>query len=131
MDAVLYTQILDDKFLGTLCNLGIPKKDVYFQQDNNPKHTSKWASAWFLSKKVDNLDWPPNSPDMNIIEHIWEYLECCVHSHMPLPSNLGGLWQALLEEWALIEDDYIAKLYDSMVDQVQVLLEAKGGHTKY
>ena len=131
MNAQFYTQILDDEFLGTLCDLGINKKDVYFQQDNDPKHTSRLATDWFNKKKVDKLEWPPNSPNMNIIEHAWEYLERRVHSRTPLPRNLGELWEALVEEWGNIEDDYITKLYESMPDRVQALLEAKGAHTRY
>ncbi|KIK75311.1 hypothetical protein PAXRUDRAFT_18852 [Paxillus rubicundulus Ve08.2h10] len=69
MDALLYVQILDDELMGSLCDLGINKKDIYFQRDNNPKHTLKLATTWFQKKKIDKLDWPSNSPDMNIIEH--------------------------------------------------------------
>ncbi|KAI6034685.1 hypothetical protein BKA83DRAFT_4042857, partial [Pisolithus microcarpus] len=64
-------------------------------------------------------------------EHVWEYLEHCVHSCTPLPWNLSALWDALLEEWGQIEDTYIVKLYESMPEHVQALLEAKGMHTRY
>ena len=56
MDTMLYTQILDDELLGTLGDLEIKKKDIYFQQDNDPKHTSWLASEWFSKKKLDKLD---------------------------------------------------------------------------
>jgi len=131
MNAELYTQILNDEFLGTLRDLGINKKYIYFQQDNDPKHTSRLATDWFNKKRVDKLKWPPNSPNMNIIEHAWEYLERRVHSCTPLPRKLGDLWEALVE-WGNIEDDYyITKLYESMPDHIQALLEAKGAHTRY
>ena len=120
----LYVQILDDELLGTLGDLGIKKKDIYFQQDNDPKHTSKLASEWFKNKRLDKLDWLPQSPDMNIIEHVWNYLERRVSSRTHLPSNVTELWEALVEEWQCIEDDYIAKLYDSMPERIQALLEA-------
>jgi hypothetical protein len=68
---------------------------------------------------------------MNIIEHAWDYLDRRVHSRSPLPKNLGELWDALVEEWGRIDDDYITKLYESMPRRVQALLEAKGGHTRY
>ena len=40
MDGPLYTEILKDDVLGTLKDFSIKKKDIYFQQDNDPKHTS-------------------------------------------------------------------------------------------
>ena len=67
---MLYTKILKDNILGTLKDLSIKEKDVYFQQDNNLKHTSKMAQEWFRKNKLDVLDWAPSSPDMNIIEHV-------------------------------------------------------------
>ena len=41
-----------------------------FQQGNATSHTSRIAREW--------LQWPSNSPHMNIIEHIWDALQCAV-----------------------------------------------------
>ena len=131
MNMVLYSEMLDDKFLGTLRDLEINKKDIYFQQDNDPKHTSNLATDWFWKKKVDKLEWPPNSPDMSIIENLWDYLDRKIRLRSPIPTNLNQMWAALVEEWGNIENDYIEKLYESMPRRVAALLEAKGGHTKY
>ena len=92
MDGPLYTEILNDDVLGTLKDLGIKKKDVYFQQDNDPKHTSRVAREWFKKNKLDVLDWAPSSPDMNIIEHVWEYFNKRVRTRSPLPTNRDQMW---------------------------------------
>jgi len=131
MDGALYTQILNDDVLGTLKDLGINKKDVYFQQDSDPKHTSKIAQNWFKKTKLDVLDWAPSSPDMNIIEHAWDYLDRRVQTRSPLPCNHDEMWTALQEEWGQIEDNFIEGLFQSMPTRVQALLKAKGAWTKY
>jgi hypothetical protein len=87
MDGPLYTKILKDDVLGTLKELSIKKKNIYFQQDNDPKYTSKVAQKWFKKNKLDVLDWAQSSPDMSIIEHVWEYLDRRVCTQSPLPTN--------------------------------------------
>jgi hypothetical protein len=131
MDGKLYVEILNDDLLGSLDDLEINKRDVYFQQDNDPKHTSGVATDWFRRKKVDTLSWPPSSPDMNIIENIWDYLERRVCTRDCLLMNSKEMWGALQEEWMGIEMDYITKLFESMPCRIEALLEAKGGYTKY
>lgn len=99
MSAQLYIEILNDNLLGTFKDLGIKKKDVYFQQDNNLRHTARLTQDWLHTKKVDVLSWLPSSPDMNIIEHVWNYLDRRVRTGDPLHRNPAELWAALLEEW--------------------------------
>ena len=82
-----------------------------------------------MEKKVDVLAWPANSPNMNVIEHVWEYLNWWVHSRPTLHCSHDELWEALLKEWAGIEQEYIDKLFASMPEQVAELVKEKGGYT--
>ena len=68
---------------------------------------------------------------MNIIEHVWAYLDTMMRSHVVQPKNREEFWVALQEEWYWIPDDFIKKLYESMPTRVSALKSAKGGHTKY
>ena len=131
MDAVQFTRILKVSLLGTLKDHRMKKKDVLFQQDNDPKHSSKLATEWMKNHRIKVLPWPPASPDMSIIEPVWDHLDRLVRTRPQQPRNKDELWDALQEEWYKISPAYIKNLYDSMPRRIQALLTAKGGHTKY
>ena len=131
MKGVDYVEILNKQLLGTFKDRKIRKTAYLFQQDNDPKHTSKVATDWFRRSRVKKLPWPSRSPDMNIIEHVWNQLDALVRARNPLPRNKEELWVALQEEWTNFPKAALDKLYKSMPTRVAALLKARGGHTKY
>ncbi|KAK3546573.1 hypothetical protein QTP70_029961, partial [Hemibagrus guttatus] len=60
-------------------------------QDNAPCHKADMLQEWFdeHSNQFEVLTWPPNSPDLNPIQHLWDVLDNQVHGG-PI-SQLTGL----------------------------------------
>ncbi|GFS81101.1 transposable element Tcb2 transposase [Trichonephila clavipes] len=51
-----------------------------FQQNNATPHTSRIATEWLQEHSLEfrHFSWPAKSPDMNIIEYIWDVLQRAV-----------------------------------------------------
>jgi transposase len=93
MDAQLYTNILDTSFLHTLAYYKLETDKIVFQQDNDPKHTSRIARKWLEDKDIEVLNWPAQSPDLNPIEHFWHHLKRQVAGYETMSTSIDELWR--------------------------------------
>lgn len=136
MNALQYCDILSSNLTPTMDACAVlpdfpPREQLIFQQDNDPKHTSKRAQDWFREACIELMSWPAQSPDLNPIEHLWQHLKCKIGAHPEPAAGVHELWVRARTEWEKITIETCRALIESMPRRVEAVIKARGGHAKY
>ncbi|UYV66530.1 Transposase [Cordylochernes scorpioides] len=105
---------------------GVP--NALYQQDNARPHTARISQQ--ALQDVQMLPWPPYSPDLSPIEHVWDIIGRRLHA-LPQPRSEDELWQMVEREWRAIPQDAFRTLIDSLPRRVAACIAVRGGPTCY
>ncbi len=96
-------------------------------------HKAQIISDWFLEhdNEFTLLKWPPQSPDLNPIEHLWDVVEREIRILDVQLTNLQQLRDAIMTIWTKISEECLQHLVESMPQIIKAVLKAKGGPTMY
>ncbi|GFW29544.1 transposable element Tc3 transposase [Trichonephila clavipes] len=82
--------------------------------DNAPCHRTVAAEQLLESEDIERMDWPARSPDLNPIEHVWDFLGRRLAARTLPPVTIRELRLALQDEWAAMPQQLIDTLILSM-----------------
>ena len=105
--------------------------EMIFMQDGASAHTARTTSKWLEDHKINfwrKEEWPPNSPDLNLIENLWSILEETIKDRKVEPQSLRQLETALLKSWDKIKLESLENLYMSMPARVKDVVRCKGDY---
>ena len=88
--------------------------------DGEPSHTARAIKAVLQANRINVMQWPSLSPDLNPIEHIWDVIGQKVMNRVAL--NIRDLERFVVEEWNDVA---------TMRSRCQAVVNANGGHNRF
>ncbi|GFX31925.1 transposable element Tcb2 transposase [Trichonephila clavipes] len=102
-----------------------------FMDDNAPCHRTVAAEQLLESEDIERMDWPARSPDLNHIEHVWDFLGRRLVARTLPAVTIRELRLALQDEWAAMPQQLIDTLILSMGRRCETCLAVRGDHIPY
>ncbi|GFW28839.1 transposable element Tc3 transposase [Trichonephila clavipes] len=99
--------------------------------DNARPHRARIVEEYLEDHGLERMEWPARSPDLNPIEHLWDYLGREVAALNPPPRSLHELKQGLLCVWSSLPIPVSDNLINSMGNRCRQCIQVRGGHIPY
>jgi transposase len=130
LNSAKYESLLRLKMIPDAKKLYGSTKNFIFVQDNAPSHKTKEIKNFFESNKINYLeDFPPCSPDLNVIENIWAILKNEVSKTEP--KNLLDLKKTIKKCWENIPLSLIQSTIKSWNNRLKDIKKLKGNISSY
>lgn len=103
-------------------------REYHLYQDGAPPHTAKSTkSLWTqYNKKIQLIQGPPKSPDINWIEQLWNATDNSLSGRSF--KNMKSFKAAVTAAWSEISTDLCKKHVKSIPRRLKKLINLKGGH---
>ena len=109
----------------------VQQRNLILLQDNARPHVARVCQDFLANNNIAPLAWPPYSPDLTPIEHMWDKLDRRVRKRRNRPATLAQLRNALIDEWNNIPMRTVNALVNSIQRRIRAATAARGGHTRY
>lgn len=96
-----------------------------FMQDGAGPHKAKATMEYLRRQKIEVLEWPPRSPDLNPIEKLWAILARRVSHHYC--RTIDDVVEAVKTEFAAVEQSTLDRLVRGHDKRRREVVTLKGG----
>ena len=105
----------------------VQQRNLILQQDNARPHVARVCQHFLANNNIAPLAWPPYSPALTPIEHMWDELDRRVRKRRNPPATLAQLRNALIDEWNNIPMRTVNALFNSIQRRIRAATAARGG----
>lgn len=99
--------------------------------DNAPCHTSTAVKTYLTQQRVDVIEWPPYSPDLNPIENLWQWMKRKLEVDYPVCHSAEEIEERIFEIWKTITPEMCSAYCENYHKRLLAVMAANGGYTKY
>jgi hypothetical protein len=102
-------------------------------------HKARSIEKWFVEILVEELECPAQSPDLNLIKHLWDELELQLRASPKCPTSVPVflihfktfIVDAVVAEWKHVPAAMFQHLVECIPRRVESVIAAKGRPTPY
>ncbi|KAF2345014.1 Transposase Tc1-like [Trinorchestia longiramus] len=126
MNCRKYREILEEQVLPSARLLKL-KRGWKFPQDDDPKHTANETKECLRMKKIDILEWPSQSLNMNTIENLRRELKLKIQKRGP--NNITELKEICVDEWNKIIPETCKRQVVNYHKRHEAIINNRGNET--
>ncbi|GFX82636.1 DDE_3 domain-containing protein [Trichonephila clavipes] len=112
---------------GTRVSRGACPPEFLLTDDNARPHRALLVYEFLESEDIcRRMDCTARSPDLNLIEHVWDALRRAIATRNPPPRNIQEMKTALLNEWDQLPQKLINYLISSTTTRCEFCIAVRG-----
>ncbi len=101
------------------------KEEFIFIEDSAKVHKGK-ARLPRLNRGIRGFNWPPSSPDLNLIEKIWRWIKNEITKLETVPTTIEDIKEVLQELWSEVDPKDWRYLTERLTCKLEDVINSKG-----